>query len=59
MFLPHGDGWKYRTLTGDVNLWKSLRFKVNLKRCFGMIRVMFLMGSYPSNMLLNETLPAE
>ncbi|XTI85463.1 hypothetical protein V2W45_1232240 [Cenococcum geophilum] len=59
MFLPHGDGWKYRTLTGDVNLWKSLRFKVNLKRCFGMIRVMFLKGSYPSNMLLKETPPVE
>lgn len=54
VLLPHGDGWKYRTLTGDLNLWKSLRFKVNLKRCFGLIRVMLLKGTYPPNMLLKE-----
>jgi len=54
MDVPQGDGFSYRALTVDINLWKMLPLKANINRVLGRTRYIFIKGQIPEKHLLGR-----
>ena len=49
--LPRFTG-KCTTPAGDVNLWKEMPLELNMRRIFGHVRMLFVIGAYTDEDLL-------
>jgi hypothetical protein len=54
MRMPHRKARAWRTVKGDLNLWKLLSFKDNILRVcpYGGLRMMFFKGDFPDGQVL-------
>jgi hypothetical protein len=55
MQMPHSNGWSWRTVKGDLNLWKLIPIRHNLRRALPgkRSRLLFFKGHFPDNQVLN------
>ncbi|RDW65973.1 hypothetical protein BP6252_09608 [Coleophoma cylindrospora] len=52
MRIPRRKGSNWRCVKGDLNLWKVLPLKYNMRRVFGNLRTIFFKGNWPDDQLL-------
>lgn len=52
MHVPRRGGRDWRCVRGDVNLWRVMSLRLNIRRMFGGLRTMFFKGTFPDKHLL-------